>query len=96
MTSNHRTAPSNYDALGGKVIQKATWIIPGILVTLLLGLLWAMPAFAADAGSIDFLDAKDGDEIGFVSLKGPAMDDNGIWFQITDSDLDEVKARPKQ
>ena len=31
------------------MIQKATWIIPGILVTLLLGLLWAMPAFAARA-----------------------------------------------
>ena len=52
------------------MIQKATWIIPGILVTLLLGLLWAMPAFAADAGNVEFLDS-DGDEISYVSLNGP-------------------------
>ena len=76
------------------MIQKATWIIPGILVTLLLGLLWAMPAFAADAGNIEFLDS-DGDEISYVSLNGPAGTDgpdegeeiDGFTIQVTDQDL---------
>ena len=68
------------------MIQKATWFIPGILVTLLLGLLWAMPAFAADAGDIEFLDESGGDEIGFVSLNGPAAS-GGFWAQVTDQDL---------
>ena len=72
------------------MIQKATWIIPGILVTLLLGLLWAMPAFAAEAGDVEFLDKSDGDEIGYVSLNGPAKTGDGFWLQITDSDLDKV------
>ena len=75
------------------MIQKATWIIPGILVTLLLGLLWAMPAFAAEAGSIEFLGAKgDDDEISYVSLNGPAAD-GGFWFQVSDSDLDTIVKR---
>ena len=72
------------------MIQKATWIIPGILVTMLLGLLWAMPAFAADAGSIEFLDEKGGDEISYVSLNGPALASDGIWIQVKDSDLDTI------
>ena len=72
------------------MIQKATWIIPGILVTLLLGLLWAMPAFAAEAGVISFLDSEgDEDEISFVSLNGDAAK-GGFWIQVTDSDLDPV------
>ena len=72
--------------------QKATWIIPGILVTLLLGLLWAMPAFAAEAGSVEFKasDASDADDITYVSLNGPAANGSGIWFQVTDSDLDKI------
>ena len=64
---------------------QATWIIPGILITLLLGLLWAMPASAADAGDIMFLDG-DGNEISFVSTNGPANTD-GFTVQIEDQDL---------
>ena len=72
------------------MIQKATWIIPGILVTLLLGLLWAMPAFAAEAGTIQFLGSEgDEDEISFVSLNGDAAS-GGFWIQVDDSDLDPV------
>ena len=81
------------------MIQKATWIIPGILVTLLLGLLWAMPAFAADAGNIEFLDSDD-DEISFISLNGPAGTDgpdegeeiDGFTVQVEDQDLNEPTA----
>ena len=70
--------------------QKITWFIPGILLTLLLGLLWAMPAFGAEAGTIAF-KVKKGDkaDITHVSLNGPAAD-GGFWFQISDSDLDPV------
>ena len=64
---------------------QATWIIPGILITLLLGLLWAMPASAADAGDIMFLDGDD--EISYVSLNGPAAV-GGFTVQIEDQDLD--------
>lgn len=70
--------------------QKITWFIPGLLVTLLLGLLWAMPAFGAEAGTIAFKNAKGGGDITHVSLNGPAAD-GGFWFQITDSDLDPVE-----
>ena len=72
------------------MIQKATWIIPGILVTLLLGLLWAMPAFAADAGEIEFQasSASDADAVSYVSLNGPAAV-GGFWVQVTDQDLNE-------
>ena len=70
--------------------QKLTWIIPGILVTLLLGLLWAMPAFGASAGTIEFLNAKGGSSVSHVSLNGDASGTNGFWFQITDSDLDKI------
>ena len=70
------------------MIQKATWIIPGILVTLLLGLLWAMPAFAADAGSIDFLDSDD-DEISYLSLNGLGGPGQAIMIQVSDEDLNE-------
>jgi hypothetical protein len=45
-----------------------------------------MPAFAADAGDIEFLDEKGGDEINFVSLNGPAAS-GGFWAQVTDQDL---------
>ena len=77
--------------------QKATWIIPGILVTLLLGLLWAMPASAADAGSVDFLDASGKKSISYVSLHGPAGTDgpdddediDGFRIQVEDQDLNE-------
>ena len=74
------------------MIQKATWIIPGILVTLLLGLLWAMPAFAADAGSIDFLDDDD-DEVSYLSLKGLGGTGDAVMLQITDQDLNEPTTR---
>lgn len=70
--------------------QKITWFIPGLLVTLLLGLLWAMPAFGAEAGTIQFLNEEDGDAITHVSLNGPAEKPDGFWFQITDGDLDKV------
>ena len=75
--------------------RKATWIIPGILVTLLMALLWAMPAFAATAGTISFLDKKTGGSaITHVSLNGPAaamftggaFTGGGIWVQISDAD----------
>ena len=69
--------------------QKLTWIIPGILVTLLLGLLWAIPAFGAAAGSIAFNDT-DGKAITHVSLNGPAADSTGFRLEITDSDLDTI------
>ena len=65
---------------------QATWIIPGILITLLLGLLWAMPASAADAGDISFLDGDD--EISYVSIHGPAESD-GFTVQIEDQDLNQ-------
>ena len=74
------------------MIQKATWIIPGILVTLLLGLLWAMPAFAAEAGSIEFLDS-DGDEISYLSLNGLGGDGGAVMLQVTDQDLNEPTTR---
>ena len=64
--------------------QKATWFIPGILLTLLMGLLWAMPAFAADAGEVSFL--KGGDEIEYISLNGFAASD-GFTAQVEDQDL---------
>ena len=75
------------------MIQKATWFIPGLLVTLLLGLLWAMPAFAADAGEISFLNGDD--EISFISLNGFAGQDgadeddeiDGFMAQVEDQDL---------
>ena len=70
------------------MIQKATWFIPGILVTLLLGLLWAMPAFAADAGTISFLDNKGGDGISYVSLNGPAGT-AGFYLEVADQDLNK-------
>ena len=38
--------------------RKTTWIIPGLLVTLLAGLMWALPILAApssaDRGSAEF------------------------------------------
>ncbi len=70
------------------MIQKATWIIPGILVTLLLGLLWAMPAFAADAGNIEFLDS-DGDEVTHLSLNGLGGDGAAVTLQVEDQDLNK-------
>ena len=73
------------------MIQKATWIIPGILVTLLLGLLWAMPAFAADAGDIEFLNSAGKKAINYVSLNGPAAD-GGFNLQVEDQDLNEPTA----
>ena len=66
--------------------QKITWFIPGILLTLLLGLLWAMPAFAADAGEISFLSSKGGSGIDYVSLDGPAGD-TGFYLEVADQDL---------
>ena len=72
--------------------QKVTWIIPGILVTLLLGLLWAMPAFAADAGNIEFLDS-DGDEINYLSLEGLGGDGGAIMIQVEDQDLNKPTKR---
>ena len=66
--------------------QKATWFIPGILLTLLLGLLWAMPAFAQSAGTISFLGAKGGSAIDYVSLNGPAGD-TGFYLEVEDQDL---------
>ena len=80
--------------------QKATWIIPGILVTLLLGLLWAMPAFAADAGDVDFLDASGKKSISYASLHGPAGTDgsddgtdiDGFQIQVEDQDLNAPTA----
>ena len=69
------------------MIQKATWIIPGILVTLLLGLLWAMPAFAADAGNIEFLSGDD--EISYLSLNGLGGDGGAVMLQVEDQDLNK-------
>ncbi len=66
--------------------QKITWFIPGLLVTLLLGLLWAMPAFGQDAGSISFLGSKGGSEISYVSLNGPAGE-TGFYLEVADLDL---------
>ena len=66
--------------------QKATWFIPGILLTLLMGLLWAMPAFAADAGEVSLL--KSGDDIKFISLNGFAAD-GGFTAQVEDQDLND-------
>ena len=82
------------------MIQKATWIIPGILVTLLLGLLWAMPAFAADAGNIEFLSGDD--EVSYLSLNGLGGDGGAVMLQVEDQDLNKpataqfpVKALPQ-
>ncbi len=73
--------------------QKLTWIIPGILVTLLLGLLWAIPAFGATAGTVDFKD-KGGDAIDYVSLNGVGGSAaNAITVTVTDPDLDPVLKR---
>ena len=72
--------------------QKATWFIPGILLTLLLGLLWAMPAFAADAGEISFLDG-DGNDISYLSLNGLGGEGNAIMIQVEDQDLNEPTTR---
>ncbi len=69
------------------MIQKATWIIPGILVTLLLGLLWAMPAFAADAGNIEFLSGDD--EISYLSLNGLGGVGAAVMLQVEDQDLNK-------
>ena len=71
--------------------QKATWIIPGLLLTLLLGLLWAIPAFAASAGTIGFKDGSD--TISYVSLEGVGSSGNAISVTVTDSDLDTVLKR---
>ena len=70
---------------------KATWIIPGLLLTLLLGLLWAIPAFAASAGTISFKDGSD--TISYVSLEGVGSSGNAISVTVTDSDLDTVLKR---
>ncbi len=72
--------------------QKATRFIPGILLTLLLGLLWAMPAFAADAGEISFLDG-DGNEISYLSHVGLGAAGNAIMIQVEDQDLNEPTTR---
>ena len=69
--------------------RKATWIIPGILVTLLLGLLWAMPIMAAPSGAqgtLTILDGPDGDEIGFVSPSGVTS----FTIHVEDSDMNVV------
>ena len=72
------------------MIQKATWIIPGILVTLLLGLLWAMPAFAAEAGEISFLDGTGKKAISYLSLDGMGGPEAGaITLSVEDQDLNE-------
>ncbi len=67
--------------------QKATWFIPGILLTLLVGLLWAMPAFGADAGSIAFMDGSD--EIDYISLNGLGGPGQAITISVTDQDLNK-------
>ena len=70
--------------------QKVTWIIPGILVTLLLGLLWAIPASAAtDAGNIEFLDSAGEDEISYLSLKGLGGPGQAVMLSVTDQDLNK-------
>ena len=71
--------------------QKATWFIPGILLTLLMGLLWAMPAFAADAGEIAFMDGSD--EIDYISLKGLGGPGQAITIAVTDQDLNKPSVR---
>lgn len=71
--------------------QKVTWFIPGILLTLLMGLLWAMPAFAADAGTISFMDGDD--EIDYISLNGLGGPGQAIMIQVEDQDLNEPATR---
>lgn len=71
--------------------QKATWFIPGILLTLLMGLLWAMPAFAADAGEIAFMDGSD--EINYISLNGLGGPGQAIMISVTDQDLNKSATR---
>ena len=74
--------------------QKVTWIIPGILVTLLVGLLWALPTLAApsgaDRGEIEFLDEAGGDPISYAS---PFSDNKTVYVQVTDADENAVTKR---
>ena len=69
------------------MIQKATWIIPGILVTLLLGLLWAIPTLAAPSGAergvAAILEAPGGDSLDYIS---PYAANASIYVQVTDED----------
>jgi len=82
--------------MGGKVRIKATWIIPGLLVTLLLSLLWALPGMAApsgeETGEALILDAAGGDEISYASTyEAGYTHATGtfptIYLQVTDDDL---------
>ena len=74
--------------------QKVTWIIPGILVTLLVGLLWALPTLAApsgaDRGEIEFLDEAGGDPVAYAS---PFSDNKTVYVQVTDADENAVTKR---
>ena len=94
MTNSLDPKLSNSAIRGGKVRRKATWIIPGILVTLLLGLLWALPTMAApsgaDRGEIEFLDAAGGDSVSYAS---PFSDNKTIYVQVSDEDENAVIKR---
>ena len=74
--------------------QKVTWIIPGILVTLLVGLLWALPTLAApsgaDRGEVEFLDEAGGDPIAYAS---PFSVNKTVYVQVTDADENAVTKR---
>ena len=74
--------------------QKVTWIIPGILVTLLVGLLWALPILAApsgaDRGEVEFLDEAGGDPVAYAS---PFSDNKTVYVQVTDADENAVTKR---
>ena len=74
--------------------QKVTWIIPGILVTLLVGLLWALPTLAApsgaDRGEVEFLDEAGGDSISYAS---PFSVNKTVYVQVTDADENAVTKR---
>ena len=94
MTNSLDPKLSNSAIRGGKVRRKATWIIPGILVTLLLGLLWALPTMAApsgaDRGEIEFLDAAGGDSVSYAS---PFSDNKTIYVQVSDEDENTITKR---
>ncbi|MCZ6865921.1 MAG: hypothetical protein O7E55_01060, partial [Chloroflexi bacterium] len=71
--------------------KKATWIIPGLLVTLLLGLLWALPTLAApssDDNTIVLSGGADGDGLFYsdrtnFNIATATVEDTGFSSQRT-------------
>lgn len=63
---------------------KATWFIPGLLLTLLLGLLWALPTSAATGVVSATSDDKGKNAIDYI-MPGAMM-----YIQVADSDLNTI------